>query len=97
MRRGTFDPLEKTDHPRWYVVRTMRGAILEVRKLPPGTHLKRTFLQAMLDYIDAGWEIAEFKSRTGVFFAQCATDRHQVDISPTDAGPNRGRALDLPR
>jgi len=97
MRRGSFDPLEKTDQPRWYVVRTMHGAILEVRQLPPGTHLKRAFLQAMLDYIDAGWEIAEFRSRTGVFFAQCATDRHQVDISPTDAEPNRGRALDWSR
>ena len=72
----------------------MSGAVPLVHALPPGTHLKRTFIQAMLDYIDAGWEIAEFKSRTGVFFAQCATDRHQVDISPTDQGPNRGRALD---
>ena len=35
MRRGTFDPLEKTDKTMWYVVRTMRGAILEVRQLPP--------------------------------------------------------------
>ena len=97
MRRGSFDPLEKTDQLRWYVVRSMHGAILEVRQLPPGTHLKRAFLQAMLDYIDAGWEIAEFKSRTGVFFAQGNGDRHQVDISPTDQGPNRGRTLDRPR
>jgi len=97
VRRGTFDPFESKDKPMWYVVRSMRGAVLEVRVLPPGTHLKRTFIQAMLDYIDAGWEIAEFKSRTGVFFAQRGGDRHQVDISPTDQGPNRGRALDRPR
>jgi hypothetical protein len=97
MRRGTFDPLESKDKPMWYVVRSMRGAVLEVRILPPGTHLQRTFIQAMLDYIDAGWEIAEFTSRTGVFFAQRGGDRHQIDISPTDQGPSRGRALDRPR
>lgn len=41
----------------------MHGAVLEARQLPPGANLKRTFVIAMLEWIDAGWEIAEFTSR----------------------------------
>jgi len=34
MRRGTFDPLELTKEPRWYVVRNMHRAVLEASQLP---------------------------------------------------------------
>jgi hypothetical protein len=46
----------------------MHGAVLEARLLPPGSDLKRAFVAAMLEWIDAGWQIKEFSSRTGVFF-----------------------------
>jgi len=36
----------------------MHNAIIEVRPLPAGADLKRTFLKSMLEWIDAGWEIA---------------------------------------
>ena len=54
-RRFVFDPLEISKQPRWYEVRNMRGAMLDTRPLPPGTDLKRAFVAAMLEWIDAGW------------------------------------------
>jgi hypothetical protein len=47
-RRSAFDLLEPSKEPRWYVVRSMRGALLEARELPPGADLKRVFVAAML-------------------------------------------------
>jgi hypothetical protein len=68
----------------------MHGALLEVRELAPGIDLKREFILAMLHCIDAGWSIAEFTSRTGVFFAQKGVERRQFEITPTDYGRDRG-------
>jgi hypothetical protein len=96
MRRSTFDPLEPTREPRWYVVRDMHRSVLEVRRLPPGADLKRAFVAAMLEWIDAGWQLGEFSSTTGTFFCTRGVERRQVEITPTDQGPNRGRALDSP-
>jgi hypothetical protein len=48
-----YDPLEPTSEPRWYAVRNMYDALLEVLELAPGIDLKREFIQAMLDWIDA--------------------------------------------
>jgi len=66
-RRSVFDPLEPTTEPRWYVVRNMHRAVLEARPLTPGANLKRAFVAAMLEHIDAGWELGEFSSTGGVF------------------------------
>jgi hypothetical protein len=52
-RRSVFDPLEISKEPRWYVVRSVTGAVLEARVLPPGTDLKRPFVAAMLEWMDA--------------------------------------------
>jgi hypothetical protein len=93
-RRTAFDPLEPTQEPRWYAVRNMHGALLEARQLPPGANLMRVFIAAMLEYVDTGSEIAEFKSRMGVLFAQKGVKRHQIEIRPTDYGPDAGRVLD---
>lgn len=71
-RRSVFDPLEPTTEPRWYTVRNMHGALLEAELLAPRTDLKRAFVAAMLQWIDAGWQLGEFSSRGASFF--CTRD-----------------------
>jgi hypothetical protein len=68
----------------------MYGAVLEARQFPPGMNLKRALVATMLEWIDAGWSIAEFSSRAGIFFCTRGNDKRQVEITPTDPGP-RGR------
>ncbi|MGC2460346.1 MAG: hypothetical protein WA446_05105 [Steroidobacteraceae bacterium] len=46
----------------------MHGALLEVRRPAVGSDLKRALLAAMLDHIDAGWQLGEFSSTGGTFF-----------------------------
>jgi hypothetical protein len=89
MRRNVFDPLEPTKEPRWYVVRNMRRTVIEARALPAGSDLKRALVAAMLEHIDAGWQLGEFSSRTGFFFCDKAGERRMVEISPSDPGPWR--------
>jgi hypothetical protein len=85
-RRSVFDPLEPTSEPRWYVVRNMHRAVLEARALPSGADLKRAFVAAMLEHIDAGWELGEFSSTAAVFFCTKGVERRMVEISPSDPG-----------
>jgi hypothetical protein len=85
-KRAVYDPLEPTKEPRWYEVRSMHGALLESRLLPPGADLKRSFVAAMLEHIDAGWQLGEFGSRGGVFFCTRGTERRMVSITPTAPG-----------
>ncbi len=42
-------------------------ALLEARELPPGADLKRVFVEAILKWMDAGWNLKEFHSVTGNF------------------------------
>lgn len=86
VRRNVFDPLEPTREARWYTVRNMHGAILEARRLGPGSDLKRALVAAMLDWIDAGWHIGEFSSTGGTFFCTRGVERRMVSITPTDPG-----------
>jgi hypothetical protein len=88
-RRSVFDPLEPTTELRWYAVRNMHRALLEVRALTPGANLKRAFVAAMLEWIDAGWELGEFSSTGGVFLCTKAGERRQVAITPTNPGQPR--------
>ena len=83
-RRTAHDPLEPTGAPRWYVVRSMQGSVLEARELPPRSDLKRTFITAMLTWIDAGWRVGEFSSTTASFFCDRIAERRMVSIDPTD-------------
>jgi hypothetical protein len=85
-RRNVYDPLEPTREPRWYEVRDMHGRVLESRPLPAGTDLKRAFVAAMLEHVDAGWQLGEFGSRGGTFFCTRGTERRMVSITPTAPG-----------
>ncbi len=89
-RRSVFDPLEPTPEPRWYTVRNMHGALLEARQLPAGTDLKRAFVAAVLEWIDAGWHLGEFGSRGGSFFCVKGGERCQVAIEAADPGRHSG-------
>ena len=94
-RRSVFDPLEPTKEPRWYAVRNMYGALLESRELAVGIHLKRVFVAAILEWMDAGWKLKEFSSRTGVFFCDRGADRRMVEITPTN--PGRAESCGVPQ
>src|SRR5271154_6007577 len=83
-RRTASNPLEPTMEPRWYTVRSMHGALLEVRALPRGSDLKRTFVGAMLEWLEAGWRLEEFSSVSGTFFCSRGPERRMVGISAGD-------------
>jgi hypothetical protein len=70
----------------------MYGAVLEGRQLPPGADLKRAFVAAMLDWIDAGWQLDEFSSRGGAFFCTRGVERRMVNITPSDPDEPQGYA-----
>jgi len=83
-RRTAFNPLEPTLAPRWYVVRTMHGSILESRLLVAGADLTHAFITAMLAWLDGGWSVREFSSTSATFFCSRGTERRMVSIDPTD-------------
>jgi hypothetical protein len=83
-RRATFHPLEPTSTPRWYVVRTMHGSIVESRRLVAGADLTRIFITAMLAWMDGGWVIGEFSSTSATFFCTRATEQRSVSIEQAD-------------
>jgi len=86
----TLDPLEPTTEPRWLVTKNVRNSVVEARPLPAGSDLKRAFLKAMLEWIDAGWTLGEFASRSGVFIVDRGTDRRTVMVTGEPPGA-RGR------
>lgn len=89
-RRNVLDPLEPTLAPRWYVVRSMYGTVLESRELASGTDLKREFIAAMLRWIDAGWKLGEFSSASATFFCDRPPgDRHPGDRHPGERSAER--------
>jgi hypothetical protein len=61
----------------------MHDRLLEARLVPPSADLKRAFVAAMLEWIDAGWQLGEFSSRAGVFFCTKDAERLQVEITPS--------------
>jgi hypothetical protein len=83
-KRTAYDPLEPTTAPRWHVVRTMQGSVVESHPIPAGTDLKRLLIESMLKWMDTGWQIPEFSSTTGTFFCIRQNERRMVSISPTD-------------
>jgi hypothetical protein len=85
-RRATFDPLEPTGAPRWYVVRSMHGTLIESQEIPRDSDLKRIFVGAMLEWMDAGRSLGEFSSISATFICNRQADRRMVSIVPT--GPH---------
>ena len=85
-RRNVFDPPERTREARWYVARDGRSALLEVRALPAASEFKRIFAAAMLERIDAGWQLGEFSSRGGSVFFTRGAERCMVGIEAADPG-----------
>jgi hypothetical protein len=83
-RRAHYNPLATSAAPRWYVVRSMHGSVLEAHELAPGTNLLRTFLTALLAWHHDGWEIGEFSSATATFFCTRDPERRMVSIDPHD-------------
>ncbi len=83
-RRAAFNPLDPTPAPRWYVVRTMHGSIIESRPVVAGANLTHLFITAMLAWMDGGWSITEFSSTSATFFCSRAAERRMVSIDPTD-------------
>lgn len=81
-RRSVLDPNE----PRWYVVKDMHGKVSESRQLHHGSDLKRAFVAAMLEHIDAGRELGEFSSTGDVFFCTKGAERRMVEITPSNPG-----------
>ncbi len=78
---------------RWYVVRNMHGALLRSTPLPAGVNLKRTFVAAMLEWLDAGWELGEFSSAGGTFFVTRGVERRMIGITPTDPGATQAHGI----
>jgi hypothetical protein len=83
-RRAVFNPLEPSPAPRWYVVRSMHGAIIESRPLVAGANLTHVFITAMLAWMEGGWTISEFSSTSATFFCTRDPERRMVSIDPTD-------------
>ena len=70
---------------RWYVVRNMHGALLRSTPLPAGVNLKRTFVAAMLEWLDA--------SAGGTFFVTRGVERRMIGITPTDPGATQAHGI----
>ncbi len=83
-RRAAFNPLEPSSAPRWYVVRSMHGAIMDSRPLIAGANLTHVFITAMLAWMEGGWTISEFSSTSATFFCTRNLERRMVSIDPTD-------------
>jgi hypothetical protein len=83
-RRAVFNPLEPSPAPRWYVVRSMHGAVIESRPLVAGANLTHVFITAMLAWMEGGWTISEFSSTSATFFYTRDPERRMVSIDPAD-------------
>ena len=83
-RRNAHDPLGADRAPRWYVVRSMHGTVIESRELPTGADVKREFIVAMLQWLDDGWKLGEFSSASATLFCDRNPERRMVSIDPTD-------------
>jgi hypothetical protein len=83
-RRAAFNPLSSTPAPRWYVVRTMHGSIIESRQLVAGANLTHVFITAMLAWMDGEWTISEFSSASATFFCSRNAERRMISIESAD-------------
>ncbi|HEX4052323.1 MAG TPA: hypothetical protein VHY19_15755 [Steroidobacteraceae bacterium] len=91
-RRAVYDPLLPSTQPRWLTVRTFGGGLLEARRLEPGTHLVRALLAAMLELLDAGWQLGEFASSSAAVRHERAGEKRMLAIEEQDPEGGTGRA-----
>jgi hypothetical protein len=83
-------------NPNYRLIYAERAERLaRIRARPDSIDPKREFIVAMLGCTDAGWAIAEFSSRTGVFLAQKGIERRQFEITPADYGRDRGNGTGM--
>jgi hypothetical protein len=64
--RTLFD---ETNRAHWLVAEDPWRKILEMRPLPAGTDLVRTFLGELMRYHDSGWRLNEFSTFSASFYA----------------------------
>ena len=83
-RRATYEPLQSSAQPCWLTVRAFNGALLEARRLEPGTDLIRAYLAAMLELIDAGWRLGEFSSLGAAVRHERGSERRMLSIEAQD-------------
>jgi hypothetical protein len=83
-RRNVYNPLDPSVSPRWYVVRTMHGTVVDSRQLVLDSNLTHVFVSAMLAWMEGGWIISEFSSSSATFFCSKDVERRMVSIDPTD-------------
>ena len=83
-QRAAFNPLAPAPAPRWYVVRTMHGSIIESRPLVAGANLTHVFITAMLAWMDGEWTISEFSSKSATFFCSRDLERRMISIETAD-------------
>lgn len=95
-RRSTFQPLARSSDPRWLVMRTVYGAVIEAHRIEPQTDLVRAFLAALLEQIDAGWTAGDFTSSAAVVRlsrgreCRLLTIERQDPSEPVGRGPSPG-------
>jgi hypothetical protein len=58
----------------------MHRTLIEARPIAPGADVKRIFIAAMLEFIDAGWQLGDFSSRLGEFYCTRGAERVSVAI-----------------
>jgi hypothetical protein len=83
-QRYIHDSLQISREPRWLTIRGTTGALLEYRRLEPGTDLVRAFLAAMLDQHDTGWLVADFSATGSSARLECGAQRRMMGIEEHD-------------
>ena len=80
------DPPGPTRNRRWYVVRDRLNASWKFGACRLAQISKRALVAAMLERIDAGWQLGEFSSRGGSVFFTRGAERCMVGIEAADPG-----------
>ncbi|HTW74406.1 MAG TPA: hypothetical protein VMD56_05735 [Steroidobacteraceae bacterium] len=83
-RRATCNALEASPEPRWLVSRSMYGRVLGARRLEPGADLVRAFLVAVIELLDAGWQVGEFSSAAALVRYRRGTEQRLLTIEELD-------------
>ena len=79
-RPGRPDPLEKTDEPRWLVVRDRVSRALEYRMLPGGSDLRAAITAKHAQLAKTGWRVESIPRKGAFFFADRDNDRVCVSV-----------------